>query len=148
MIAETIGGTDHLQTAEMYRRFEKSRKEKPRCISCRAKLAFDRANEKQPVCHPCEKRLLATGETPTQLINRQRGIAAARTRNSGGHKLPNLRKIRESRAISKTALAERAGLHHHTISNIELRGSMAAPKTIAGLTKALEVSELELRGEQ
>lgn len=147
MIAETIGGYSPEAANELRRRYEQSRKQKPRCVGCQAKLAFDRANEKQPVCHPCEKKLLATGQTPTQLINRQRGIAAARTRNSGGHKLPNLRKIRESRAISKTALAERAGLDHHTISNIELRGSMATPKTIAGLTKALEVSELELRGE-
>lgn len=147
MIAETIGSGNHERASHMNGLYAKSRKEKPRCIGCSMRLAYDRANESSPTCEPCHRKLMATGQTPTQLINRQRGLQAAKTRHSGGHKLPNLRSIRESRAMSKTALADRAGIDHHTVSNIELRGSMATPKTIAGLTKALNVSELELRGE-
>ena len=145
MIAEIIGGTDHLQTAEMYRRYEKSRKQKPRCVGCQTKLAYDRANEASPVCEPCHRKLTATGETPTQLINKQRGIEAAKTRHSGGAKLPNLEAVRKRAGLSKQRLAELAGLDHHTISNIELRSSLAAPNTISKLCEALGVSESELR---
>lgn len=147
MNGQTIGGYSPQRTQRMNELYDRSRKNRPRCFNCEAKLAYDRAADDWPCCGACHRKLIETGQTPTQLINRQRGIAAARTRNSGGHKLPNLRAIREARAISKTALAERAGIDHHTVSNIELRDSMATPKTIAGLTKALEVSELELRGE-
>lgn len=146
MIAETIGSGNYERATHMNGLYAKSRKEKPRCIGCSMRLAYDRANESSPTCEPCHRKLTATGETPRQLINRQRGLQAAKTRHSGGYKLPNLRAIRESKAMSKTALAEKAGIDHHTVSNIELRDSLATPTTIAGLTRALEVSEQELRG--
>jgi transcriptional regulator with XRE-family HTH domain len=55
-----------------------------------------------------------------------------------------LRELREDRTLSMQELAERAGVHRHTILRLENNQGGAQPRTIRKLAEALEVEPKEL----
>ena len=56
-----------------------------------------------------------------------------------------LRELREDRALSMGELAQRAGVHRHTILRLENDQGGAQPRTVRKLAAALGVEPRELR---
>jgi len=56
-----------------------------------------------------------------------------------------LKELREDRALSTRELAKLAGVHHHTVLNLENRRGNAHPRTVRKLAAALGVEPRELR---
>lgn len=88
MIAETIGSGNHERATHMNGLYAKSRKEKPCCISCKARLAYDRANEKQPVCEPVCFATMECNKPPVAMLPTSTGSIACKEANSVTKRIP------------------------------------------------------------
>lgn len=71
---------------------------------------------------------------------------AGRPARSKGIMLPNLRQERYRAGLSLRDLAEKSGVKHGTISELETGRRGAQPRTLRKLADALEVSTKELVG--